>query len=148
MVKTNILGKQKYISLVEDFLNAFVYWTKQPQAPSLSDLNYFLANHFQIKSNGTIKAKNINEYLSVVDGFRKKCFNVTFPGLEGDPLFSDDRLAIQYNPTFNDKNGKITQYHIMAIVTFEDEKITLWEEVVCEQDLVPWDRELMPTEEL
>ena len=148
MVKTTLLGKQKCISLVEDFLNAFVYCTKQPQAPSLSDLNNFLADHFQIKSNGIIKAKNINEYLSVVDGFRKKCFNVTFPGLEGDPLFSDDRLAIQYNPTFNDKNGNITQCHIMAIVTFKDEKIALWEEVVCEQGLVPWDRELMPTEEL
>jgi hypothetical protein len=148
MVKTTILGKQKCISLVEDFLNAFVYWTKQTEAPSLSDLNSLLANNFQIKSNGIIKAKNIKEYLSVVDGFRKKCFNVTFPGLEGDPLFSDDRLAIQYNPTFNDKNGKITQCHMMAIVTFENEKIALWEEVVCEQGLVPWDGELMPTEDL
>ena len=83
MVKTTILDKQKCISFVEDFLNAFVNWKKQQQAPSLSDLNFFLANHFQIKSNGTIKAKNIKEYLSVVDGFRKKCFNVTFPGLEG-----------------------------------------------------------------
>ena len=75
-------------------------------------------------------------------------FQCYIPRLEGDPLFSDDRLAIQYNPTFNDKNGNITQCHIMAIVTFKDEKIALWEEVVCEQGLVPWDRELMPTEEL
>jgi hypothetical protein len=139
MTKTTVLTKNQAAELVSSFLNEFQTWCNQTHDPKPAQLEHFITSNFQLSSNGQIKVKNPNEYLSRIEKFRKRYSHIEFSDIFEEPLVNDNKIVIHYEVTLNARNGEKKQVYIMAIATVEDNKFSKWVQAAHEKGTGQWD---------
>lgn len=125
------------ISLTKDFLNKFQTWIKQSNLPTEADLKHFLNSSFQISSNGQLLAKSIPDYIERIENLRKK-YNEFKISIIDEPLYADNRVAIQYRLDLKSKDGHASQIYIMAFADVHDGKFSRWNEIAHEKGTGNW----------
>lgn len=123
------LSKEQALTLINDFFAQFPIWCNQDKAPTVADLEQFLAHNFQISCNDRVIAKNTTEYLKRVKNMREKFSNFELIGPLEEPLVHDNKLVCQYDLNVHANDGIKVEVCFMAIATIEGNKIVRWQEV-------------------
>lgn len=140
MVMTKMaLDKKQTLALINTFFNQFQTCLNRPAAPTLNDFQKILSNNFQISSNGQVKSKNLQEYLTRLQKLQQKYSHVELSSPIHEPLISDNKVAVVYHVDLTPRAGKKAQYYFMAIGTIEDNQFISWEQVTHAKNEPQWD---------
>jgi hypothetical protein len=115
-------------ALVKKFLKSFSVWLDKSNTSTVDDFECFIAKKFHIQRNGHSWAKSSAEYFDAVQAMRKKYSHVKL-SLIGKPIVAGNKVVIQFIPTFKLAKGKSEAFHIMAIATIKNGRISDWNEV-------------------
>ena len=137
---TKILDKSKILNVVNDFFKHFQIWCgRTPVSPTPHEIEHYLAKNLQMFNNGQLVARSATNYLDRLQRFQKKYsgFKISQP-LE-EPLIYGNQVAIYYTIDLTARDGEHAQVYVMALLTFEDDKISRWVEVTHEKNTGNWD---------
>jgi len=130
MVATKLqeLNKQHALQTINSFLDEFKKCCNQKQQANPSHFENFLDRNFQNICNGKIIGKTSQDFLKRIQDLQKKYSRIEFEHLR-DCLISGDKAIIEYDSNQTLQNGEKAVFHIIAIATFTDDRLTHWSQV-------------------
>lgn len=139
MTKMPILDKTYALTIINEFLEKFQDIIVSNKAPKLADFESFLSPNFKLFINGKLDTKNIVNYLEQIVLYQKGFSSIDLSDLLEDPIMEGNKVVIQYDANLVGRNGQQSLVNILAIVTFEDNKIVQWMQVAHEKGVSQWD---------
>lgn len=139
IAKMLVLDKTKALLTINEFLQKFEEVISSHQAPNLSDFDSLLCPNFKLFINGRLDIKDLSHYLKQIMVYQKGFNSIDLSDLLDEPIIEGNKVVIQYDANLNGSNGQQSLVNIMAIVIFEDNKISQWIQVAHEKGESQWD---------
>lgn len=126
--KLYTLEKPKALQLINNFLNQYKKCCDKRNQFNATNFENILSDNFQNSSNGKLFERNLHDFLHRIEEIRKKYSHVDFTHIN-DCLISDNKAIIQYDMNLTLQNGEKRLLNIMAIATFDGDRIVHWSQV-------------------
>ncbi len=139
MTKATTLDKNEVLTLINHYFDTFQNCINQHKNPNQAGFDKFLGNKFHITSNGANIANNLSDYLNRIELFQKKFTHCEIHLSTEDTVWADNHFACNYHVNLTEKSGKKITLCMMAIGTWDHDKITQWKQVVHEQGASHWE---------
>jgi hypothetical protein len=139
IAKIPALDKTIALSTINEFLEKFQDVIVSNQAPNLSDFEKILSPNFKLFINGRLDTKDLSHYLKQIMLYQKGFKSIDLSDLLEEPIVDGNKVVIQYDANLNGRNGQQSLVSIIAIVLFEDKKISQWIQVAHEKGESQWD---------
>lgn len=127
--KTGVIDKAQALALIDNFFEQFQNSCNRPEAPKTTDFEKVLSKNFRIFSNGKPMAKGLEDYVVRVASIKKRYPHVDITGPLEEPLLAGNKATILYDLEIKKPSGEKAHIYMMAMVTFEDNKIAEWVQV-------------------
>ncbi len=101
-------------------------------SPNAGELQRFFSTQFQLINNDRKVCSNLNDYVKRLQDIQKENSQATYSNLLEEPIVAGNKVVIRYGAELANKSGKRSKYQIIAILTFQDDKITQCTEVIHE----------------
>lgn len=139
MTKTQTINKRLVKDQIKNILNLFQSYSNPKTIPSSSELEHYFVPHVHIISNDRTVCKDINDFLLRIRDIQKKFPNVKYSHLLEEPIVEENKAVIRYDVDFGSSSKGKTQFQVIAILTFEADRISQWIEVLHEKGTGDWD---------
>lgn len=134
------LDKNQAVSIVSEYLEKLESLIENQQPIKASDITEFVSNNYTFTTNGQQVCRSANEYANRLNKLQKKYARMQMSSFIEDPIFENNKLAVYYTADLIPHSGQKKQVFLQGVATLEDNKISSWQQVVCEKGGSDWDK--------
>ena len=127
----------------KNLFKAIETYYNQSSPVKISDLENLFSKNFKLERNGAVLSEGLSEYVTYVEKIRSRYSKAKFVLSNDEPIVSDNKMVVQYTMNLTTQSEvlnlssrsqeKETSVVIMAIFTFEGEKVARWQQVANEK---------------
>jgi hypothetical protein len=139
ITKEQTLDKKHTQQTIEGILQLFQSYGNPNTKPSRQELERFFTSNLEIFSNDHTAVRNVNEFVERIQQIQQHFSSLKYSKLLESPIIAGNKAIIRYNVDLTTTNSKKTQFQIIAILTFDGEKVSQWTEVIHEKGTSRWD---------
>ena len=117
------------MKLINQFFIYLAFLGNPENKADLSSLQSYLADNCIIKSNNEMIAQGIEEFHDYITGMQQKYTVVRYSDFLENPIICGDKAVLHFHVNCLTTTGVSRYLDAMAILTIENGKISIWEEV-------------------
>lgn len=123
--------------LITHFFSYLAYIGNSQNKVDASSLKEFVTEDFVIQSNNELISRGFPECLSYIEEMQNKYKLVSYSDFLEPPIIAENKAVVHFQVNCLSHTGPDEFLDAIAILTFENGKISYWNEVYHEIDTIP-----------